>query len=58
MAEYFQVLSFYKKLKYNFNEILLDKIKTKFHLDGNRFEVLRHLDDYLRNNRIKGQIAQ
>lgn len=50
MIEYFQVLSFYKKLKYNFNESLFNQVKRKFNLDGNRFEVLKRLEDYLRRS--------
>lgn len=52
MAEYFQILSFYRKLKYNFTENLLNQVKRKFNLDGNRFEVLRCMDDYLRKNQV------
>lgn len=57
MTDYFQILSFYKKLKYNFNESLLNRIKRRFNLEGNRFEVLRYLDSIVRSHKFDDRTA-
>lgn len=57
MTDYLQILSFYKKLKYNFNESLLNRIKRRFNLEGNRFEVLRYLDGMVRSHKFDGRTA-
>jgi len=57
MLEYFQVLSFYRKLKYRYKDELLQQAKIKFNLSGNRFEVLRKLDEYLRTMQTRQVVA-
>lgn len=56
-VKFYQILSLYRKLKYDFKDEHLQKAKDKFNLSGNRFEVLRTLDEYLRNHSSLKAIA-
>lgn len=54
-VKFYQILSLYRKLKYHYKDDVLQQAKIKFDFSGNRFEVLKKMDEYLRSHScVKG----